>query len=938
MTRVQEWFRAPSPGVEAIIQEADVNTLGPARTLWFAASILLLGGPSWAQSTCNEWQHVPFPLPGTDDWVNALAVFDDGSGPALYLGGRFTVAGDVVAAHVARWNGASFSPLGPGVDGPVYALAVFDDGRGPALYAGGRFATAGGGPASNIARWDGRCWSALGSGTSHDVLSLAVFDDDGGSALYAGGLFGAAGGGLASHVAKWDGVAWSALGTGTNRTIRSLAVFDEGNGPRLFAGGDFGVAGGGVAPRLARWDGGAWSSVGTFSGSIQALAVFDDGTGPALYMGGNRRLSRWNGVSETTPGDSPGGVKALTVFDDGSGAKLYAGGSFGQAGSIPVSGVARWNGATWSALGSGVYVPLVGALVGWDDVTGPALFVGGSMWTAGGIPVSRVARWKGGSWGALGTGLNGSVLSLCAHDLNDGSGPALYFGGSFEGLFGAAGSTPAHAIAQWNGAAFRPLGSGLGSSLGRAAARALATFDFGSGPVLCVGGTFDTAGGASAGNIATWDGANWASLGGALSNRVLALQYFDDGSSPALFAGGDFTVADGADVKRIARWNGAGWSPLGAGINGSVRAMTVFDDGSGPALYAAGHFTAANGVPANHIVRWDGSTFTPLGRGLDYQGAHALAVFDDGGGPALYVGGSFIYAGDDVLVNRIARWNGTSFSAVGGGFYGEVYSLAVFDDGSGPALYAAGAFATAGGVPASNIARWNGSTWTALGTGTNDFVHAILGFDDGSRPALIAGGDFSAAGGVASAYLAAYGESVPSCRRGNVNRGAGSAANVLFVNGGAGGPLCRTLTVLAGSPTTISILQPPVPGTGDYIVWGFEGVPSASDATPIRYRDGAGHVHDLGQGCRVLPSNNLVARCSSPCPGVLGPGRTSRSLGPAAAARVCTIPGAAYPRAPTFFEQTFPAGTFTLCGIISDNASSNSRPISLMNWVVVEAR
>ena len=49
---------------------------------------------------------------------------------------------------VARWDGSAWSalsgPSGTGVERLVYALAVFDDGSGPALYAGGYFTTAGG--------------------------------------------------------------------------------------------------------------------------------------------------------------------------------------------------------------------------------------------------------------------------------------------------------------------------------------------------------------------------------------------------------------------------------------------------------------------------------------------------------------------------------------------------------------------------------------------------------------------------------------------------------------------------------------------------------------------------------------------------------------------------------------------------------------------------
>ena len=45
-----------------------------------------------------------------------------------------------------------------------------------------------------------------------------------------------------------------------------------------------------------------------------------------------------------------------------------------------------------------------------------------------------------------------------------------------------------------------------------------------------------------------------------------------------------------------------------------------------------------------------------------------------------------------------------------------VYALAV--DASGN-LYAGGDFTTAGGVSANRIAKWDGSSWSALGSGMN---------------------------------------------------------------------------------------------------------------------------------------------------------------------------------------------------------------------------
>jgi hypothetical protein len=169
-------------------------------------------------------------------------------------------------------------------------------------------------------------------------------------------------------------------------------------------------------------------------------------------------------------------------------------------------------------------------------------------------------------------------------------------------------------------------------------------------------------------------------------------------------------------VNRVARWDGTAWSalstPSGTGVNGSVSALAVFDDGSGPALYAGGLFTTAGGMTVNHIARWDGSDWSalsgPSGTGVD-DVVNALGVADDGSGPALYVGGYFATAGG-VTVNGIARWDGTAWSGLGGPFAtgvdDMVFALDDFDDGSGPALYAGGDFTTAGGLASSRIASW----------------------------------------------------------------------------------------------------------------------------------------------------------------------------------------------------------------------------------------
>jgi hypothetical protein len=144
-----------------------------ARSLVASTSVALPGHPAClrvgtlllsASSCAPSWLPTFGGQPGTNFHVEALVVFDDGNGPALYVGGSFTTAGAVAANHIARWDGASWSALGSGLDAAVEALSVFDVGNGPALVAAGHFRNAGGVSANRIARWDGASWSALGSG------------------------------------------------------------------------------------------------------------------------------------------------------------------------------------------------------------------------------------------------------------------------------------------------------------------------------------------------------------------------------------------------------------------------------------------------------------------------------------------------------------------------------------------------------------------------------------------------------------------------------------------------------------------------------------------------------------------------------------------------------------------------------------------------------
>ena len=77
--------------------------------------------------------------------------------------------------------------------------------------------------------------------------------------------------------------------------------------------------------------------------------------------------------------------------------------------------------------------------------------------------------------------------------------------------------------------------------------------------------------------------------------------------------------------NRIARWDGQSWTPLQSGLDEPVRGLAGFDDGSGPALYVGGFFDEAGGQPAHKIARWVGCPHVVAG---DFDGDGDVDGFD----------------------------------------------------------------------------------------------------------------------------------------------------------------------------------------------------------------------------------------------------------------------------------------------------------------------
>ncbi len=253
----------------------------------FVGGLLNVAGSNVAACVGDTWLPVGRGVLGATTKVCALCEFDDGSGPALYVGGSFAKAGSANVQGVARWNGIGWQAVGAGVASETHALASFDDGTGAKLVAAGINSAFGN--RIDIESWNGAQWTLLAPITFGKIYALCVAHTASGrDLLYVGGDFTSIGGLKAKYIAMWDGRTWSKLDKGVDGPVDALASVMVNGRPVVVAGGEFTHAALQPAAHIAAWDGSSWSAMdaGT-DGFVYALDEFDDGTGPALYVGGS---------------------------------------------------------------------------------------------------------------------------------------------------------------------------------------------------------------------------------------------------------------------------------------------------------------------------------------------------------------------------------------------------------------------------------------------------------------------------------------------------------------------------------------------------------------------------------------------------------------------------------------------------------------------------
>ncbi len=379
--------------------------------------------------------------------------------------------------------------------------------------------------------------------------------------------------------------------------------------------------------------------------------------------------------------------------------------------------------------------------------------------------------------------LDGSVSCLIQYD-SDGPGgehSLLVAGGRFLSVNGKAEHLPPlNGIAGWNGIEWLPLGKGLlsdtnGDGYPDGEVLAFELFDEdGDGPTppcLYAGGHLSPPGIQFA-TIVRWNGEVWENKSlGQLGGTVQWIRAVDEdgpgGAPPVLYAAGILTCRQSSapyfPTCGVARFDGSTWERIPGIDTYAVRAIqTIDDDGPGP--HHEMMYIAATDVwqsdPSLQVVRVNAGVPEFVAPEPLWAWNHqifCLSMFDeDGPGrmePRLFAGGNFVDSNNSPVVG-VAKWDGQSWSLVGGGdqVHGVATAMRVIDeDGLGPippALFVTG---ISTGLPGATwgISRWDGRQWSSLGKGVEVLdgyyydasgVLAVNKNDDDGRESIVVRG------------------------------------------------------------------------------------------------------------------------------------------------------------------------------------------------------
>lgn len=303
------------------------------------------------------------------------------------------------------------------------------------------------------------------------------------------------------------------------------------------------------------------------------------------------------------------------------------------------------------------------------------------------------------------------------------------------------------------------------------------------------------------------------------------------------------TASLATTTHAIAKLSGT-WSNMDQGVDGDIYGLIPAINGT---LFVIGAFTHAGSAATtvNRIAKWDGTAWSALGGTPGCNGAIYAAVEAPNGD--IYVGGAFTTSGG-TTTNHVAKYTPSTdvWSALGSGVTkgvdNDVNALAIDQNGI---LYIGGTFANAGGSAATRIVKYNPTTnaFTTMGTGASSTVRALaVGLDN----TVYIGGDFATLNGVTCTRLGKWNGSAFSAVGGAVAGGGAIVYSLLVASNG-------TLYV-GGDFTTLNSVSCLRIGKWNGSVFSPLGGGADNGVVYVIYEDPSGNIYISGSFTSVASS------------------------------------------------------------------------------------
>lgn len=283
------------------------------------------------------------------------------------------------------------------------------------IVVAGAFTHAGGTPANNIARWDGTAWHPLGDGTNANIGSIHLLST---GEIVAYGGFTSAGGVACRNLALWDGSQWhSLISRIEGGTVRDAAVL---NGDTIVVFGDFNRLDGVDMMNAARLVNGSWQQISGPSIRWRSCGLFQS-FGEAAIAWGDYDFWNSSGQQERTgacilyvntwapiPNVAPNVAPNLSVYaaiPDEANQWLVGGQSLSGLGPLARMSLVPYQSESLFRTSTDPLVQTMARLLNGDVI------IGGRFPDINNLTLNNLARWDGVTLHAVGSGTNRNVLS-----------------------------------------------------------------------------------------------------------------------------------------------------------------------------------------------------------------------------------------------------------------------------------------------------------------------------------------------------------------------------------------------------------------------------------------------------------------------------------------------------------------------------------------------